>query len=117
MDAYLRGVGRAELDDLDPPEYVTHRGGAPGAAHAERLGGLGLGPATRRRPGTWRAGDRSVVSMNADGSRRVVVEADVGAKVGWDLWAGVGLFVVGLAVVGGGGLMIAAAERRPSREQ
>ena len=58
-------------------------------------------------------GKWSVVTMNADGDRRVVVDADVGAKVGWVLWAGLGLFVAGLVLAVGGGLMIAMAARRP----
>src|SRR5919109_2779993 len=48
--AYLRGVARAELDDLDPPSYTTRRGGPPRrpplsarlrGADAERAGGPG----------------------------------------------------------------------------
>ena len=43
VDAYLRGVARAELDDLDPPQYrITPGRRAPPAA-------LGSGSGSRRR--------------------------------------------------------------------
>ena len=58
-------------------------------------------------------GNWSVVAMNADGSRGVTVDADVGAKVGWFLWVGLGMLVVGLLVTAGGGALIAIAARRP----
>ena len=49
VDAYLRGVGHAEVEDLsdDPPRYLTRRGGAPRSAAVRRavlgrlLGGAG----------------------------------------------------------------------------
>jgi hypothetical protein len=53
--------------------------------------------------------------MNADGARRVVLDADVAAKVGWFLGAGIGLLAVGLLLVAGGIVLIVAAARRSSR--
>ena len=37
----------------------------------------------------------------------------MGAKVGWFLWVGLGMLVVGLLIIGGGGVLIAIAARRP----
>jgi hypothetical protein len=34
--------------------------------------------------------------MNADGARGIDVEADAGVKLAWVVWAGLGMFVVGL---------------------
>jgi hypothetical protein len=53
--------------------------------------------------------------MNADGAGRVVLDADVGAKVGWFLGVGIGLLVVGLLLLAGGVVLIVAAGRRASR--
>jgi hypothetical protein len=117
VDAYLRGVGHAEIDDVDPPKYVTRSGGAPRRPPTAERFWVASAAGAGRQTVDWdvEGGQWSVVTMNADGDRRVVVDADVGARVGWDLWAGIGLFVVGLVLVAGGGLMIAAAARRPGR--
>jgi hypothetical protein len=53
--------------------------------------------------------------MNADGGRRVVLDADVAAKVGWCLGVGIGLLVVGLLLVAGGFVLIVVAARRSLR--
>ena len=56
VDAYLRGVAHAEIDDLDPPRYRISRGGAPAAR--PRLSGFGSrrrrGRGARRSPGRSR---------------------------------------------------------------
>jgi hypothetical protein len=52
--------------------------------------------------------------MNADGARRVVIDADVAAKVGWFLGVGIGLLAVGLLLVAGGIVLIVSAARRSS---
>ena len=116
MDSYLRGVSHAELDDLDPPEYDTRRGGAPRRPPTAERFWVASASGPGRQAVDWdvEGGNWSVVAMNADGARRVVVDADVAAKVGWIPWAGLGLFVVGLLIAAGGGVMIAMAARRPS---
>ena len=53
--------------------------------------------------------------MNADGARRVVLEADVAAKVGWLLGVRIGLLVAGLLLMAGGIVLIVVATRRSSR--
>ena len=117
VDAYLRGVGHAKLDDLDPPEYVTSRGGAPRRPPTAERFWVASASGPGRQSVDWdvEGGRWSVVSMNADGDRRVVVDADVGAKVGWFLWVGIGLLVGGLLLVAGGGALIALAARRPEQ--
>jgi hypothetical protein len=117
VDAYLRGVGRAKLDDLDPPDYVTRRGGAPRRPPTAERFWVASASGRGRQTADWdvEGGNWSVVSMNADGSRGVAVDADVGAKVGWFLWVGLGMLVVGLLITAGGGVLIAIAARRPQR--
>jgi hypothetical protein len=53
--------------------------------------------------------------MLMDGTRRVVLDADVAAKVGWFLGVGIGLLAVGLLLVAGGVVLIVVAARRSSR--
>ena len=116
VDAYLRGVSRAELDDIDPPEYETQRGGAPRRPPAAERFWVASASGPGRQSVDWdvEGGSWSVVAMNEDGARRVAVDADVGAKVGWFLWVGIGLLVGGLLLVAGGGALIALAARRPA---
>jgi hypothetical protein len=53
--------------------------------------------------------------MDADGARRVVLDADVAAKVGWFLGVGIGPLAAGLLLVAGGIVLIVVAARRSSR--
>jgi hypothetical protein len=56
-----------------------------------------------------------VVVMNADGAADVAVEADVGVKIGWAVWAGIGLLVVGLLMTAGAVAVILLVGRRADR--
>jgi len=120
VDAYLEGVGRAEVEDVDYPSLDVRYEVTPGPRRPEAPGdqtfwetsSSGLG----RQVVEWplRAGTWSVVVMNADASRGVVVEADAGAKVGLLLPFGIGLLVGGVLLLGGGGAMIfLGARSRP----
>ena len=114
--AYLRGVARAEVDDVaaDPPTYVTHRGGAPSRPPAAERFWVAQSQGSGRQTVDWKPDDGhwAIVAMNEDGSRRVTVDAEIGAKVGWLLPLGLGLAGGGLLLgLTGAGLILLAARR------
>lgn len=117
VDAYLRGVAHAAVDDLDPPRYLITRGGAPRRPPAAERFWVASAEGSGRQAVSWEVegGQWTIVVMNADATRRVVLDADVGAKVGWFLGVGIGLVVVGLLLLAGGVVLIVAAGRRASR--
>jgi hypothetical protein len=117
VDAYLRGVAHAEVDDLDPPRYRLSRGGAPRRPPSAERFWVASTEGSGRQAVTWdvEGGQWTIVAMNADATRRVVLDADVGAKVGWFLGVGIGLVVAGLLLLAGGVALIVAAGRRASR--
>jgi hypothetical protein len=114
---YLGSVAHASVQDieLDPfrVKYFPITGGAPQAPPTDRgfwaASASGVGTQTV----TWkvREGDWSVVLMNADGSRGVVADIDVGAKMSFLLWVAVGLLLGGVLVVGGSTALIVLAAR------
>jgi hypothetical protein len=118
VDAYLQGVGHAEVEDFSDgsPRYLPRRGSAtPRPPSAERFWVASAEGPGRQAVGWEVEGGRwSVVAMNADGARRVVVDADVAAKVGWFLGVGIGLLAGGLLLVAGGIVLIVGAARRSS---
>jgi hypothetical protein len=117
VDAYLRGVAHAEVDDLDPPRYRNSRGGAPRRPPSAERFWVASTEGSGRQAVSWEVegGQWTIVAMNADATRRVVLDADVGAKVGWFLGVGIGLVVVGLLLLAGGMTLIVVAGRRASR--
>jgi hypothetical protein len=113
LDRYLRGVRVAKVTDLDPPEYDVRAGGAPRRPPGDVRFWVASAEGPGRQAADWdvEGGEWSVVAMNADASRRVVVDADVGAKVGWLLGAAIGALVGGLLVAGAGAALILLASR------
>jgi hypothetical protein len=117
VDAYLRGVAHAEVRDLEPVRYRVTPGGAPRRPPTAEQFWVASTSGAGRQTVTWKVkgGNWSIVAMNADAARGVVVDADVGAKVGWLLWVGIGLLVVGVLILAGGVVLIVAMARRASR--
>ena len=116
---YLGSVAHASVQDIDfdpfRVKYLPIAGGAPQAPPTEQrfwtVSASGVGTQTL----TWtvRDGDWSVVLMNADGSRGVAADIDVGAKLSFLLWVAFGLLLGGvLVVVGSTGLVVLAARTR-----
>jgi hypothetical protein len=118
---YLGPVAHANVEDIDfDPFRVTYlpvTGGAPRGPPTEQpfwaASASGVGTQTL----TWkvREGDWSIVLMNADGSRGVAADIDLGAKLSFLLWVAIGLLLGGVLVAGGSAALIvlAARTRRP----
>jgi hypothetical protein len=117
VDAYLRGVAHAEVTDLNPPRYRISAGGAPRRPPSAERFWVASTAGSGRQAVTWKVegGNWAIVAMNADGARPVVIDADVGAKVGWVLGVGIGLLVLGLLILAGGVVLIVTMARRASR--
>lgn len=120
VDAYLARVEHTEATklDLDPFKvtYVDHAGTVnPGPPARELFWAAGVSGTSS--PLTWklRSGSWSIVVMNADGSPGVAASVGVGVKVPALLWAGVGLLLVGGALLAAGGLMFVKRSRSYSR--
>jgi hypothetical protein len=116
---YLGDVAHANVEDIEvDPFRVQYRPiaggppqGPPTAQHFWAVSASGVGQQTV----TWevREGDWSVVLMNADGSRRVVADIDLGAKLSFLLWLAIGLLLGGgFVLVGSTALIVLAARRR-----
>jgi hypothetical protein len=116
---YLGSVAHANVQDIDfDPFRVTYlpvAGSAPqGPPTAQSFwaaSASGVGTQTV----TWkvREGDWSVVLMNADGSRGVVADVDLGAKLSFLLWVAIGSLIGGVLVIGGSTALIVLAARTP----
>jgi hypothetical protein len=116
---YLGDVAHANVQDIDfDPFRATYQpvtGGPPEGPPTEQsfwaASASGVGTQTL----TWkvRDGDWSVVLMNADGSRGVVAEIDLGAKLSFLLWVAIGVLIGGVLVLGGSTALIVLAARTP----
>ena len=116
---YLASVSHASVQDVefDPFRVTYHQvaGGAPQGPptnqHFWAASASGVGTQTL----TWkvRDGDWTVVLMNADGSRGVDADIDLGAKLSFVLWVAIGLLIGGALVVVGSTALIVLAARRP----
>src|SRR6476620_11814200 len=118
---YLGTVAHANVQNIDfvpfRATYFSVSGGAPRAPPTEQnfwaASASGVGTQTL----TWkvREGDWSVVLMNADGSRGVAADVDLGAKLSFLLWVGIGGLLGGVLVTAGSAALIvlSARTRRP----
>ncbi|HEY8001273.1 MAG: hypothetical protein ACHQJ5_01350 [Vicinamibacteria bacterium] len=121
VEGYLGGVARSEFVDFKHGSVVFAQ--VPGRAPERPPGAEQIWVAQSQGPGEreidWDvdAGTWTVAILNADASRGIAVEADIGAKVGWLIWLGLGLAVVGLAMAGTGVALIIVIGRRAGGDQ
>ena len=114
---YLGPVAHANVEEIDfDPFRVTYlpvTGGTPQGTPTEQrfwaASASGVGTQTL----TWkvREGDWSVVLMNADGSRGVAADIDVGAKMSFLLWVAIGGLLGGVLVTAGSAALVVLAVR------
>jgi hypothetical protein len=120
VDRYLGDVARDELIDFQggEPELDLRRGRAPRGPPGEQGFWVAQSEGSGEQALTWDAefGRWTAVVMNADAVRSIDVEADAGVKLGWVVWAGLGMFVVGLLMTVGAVVVILLIGRRASRD-
>jgi hypothetical protein len=120
VDRYLGDVARDELIDFDgdDPEFNRHEGGAPRTPPGDQDFWVAESEGSGEQALTWDAefGQWTAVVMNADAARGIDVDADAGVKLDWAIWAGLGMFVVGLLMTVGGVIVILLIGRPVSRE-
>lgn len=119
VDRYIDGVARDVVTEIDTspfraslrPVGGTAKPSAPGAQTFWIASTSGSGEQELR----WnvRDTDSTVVIMNADGSRQVVTQADVGVRVGWLVQIAIGLAVIGTVSIASGALIWFRIARRP----
>ena len=114
LEGYLDGVARAEMTGFNGnPRYDELPGRAPeGPPDAESFWAA-QSQGSGEQAVQWEAesGNWTAVVMNADGARGIAVEANAGVEIGWLIWVGVGLAIVGLSVTGGAVALIAHLRR------
>jgi hypothetical protein len=120
VDRYLGAVAHDELIDFhgDDAELDLHEGRAPRAPPGEQDFWVAKSEGSGEQALTWDAefGRWTAVVMNADAGRGINVKADAGVKLGWVIWAGLGMFVVGLLMTVGAVVVILLIGRRAGRD-
>jgi hypothetical protein len=121
VDRYLHGVARSEIEDFSHrgrPQLASVPGREPRTPPGAQGFWVSQSSGTGERRVDWDAeeGVWTAVLMNADGTRPVAADVDVGVKVGWVLWVGLGCLAVGLAVIATAVLLIIHVSRRAARD-
>jgi hypothetical protein len=103
VDAYLRGVSRSEVSDIDYAPFSARYTQRAGTRTPARPAAQDIWAAQGSEALTWNVqkGDWSVVVMNADGSRGVTAAVSAGARVPY-------IATIGYATLGLGLLFIIA---------
>jgi hypothetical protein len=117
VERYLGGVGHREVTDFDidgDPQYESKPGRAPATRPGRQDFWVAQSQGTGQQQLDWklRAGDWSVVAMNADASRGLALDGDLGVHVGYLIWVGLGFLVVGLGSIAAAVALFVSASRR-----
>jgi hypothetical protein len=116
---YLGDVAHANVQDIDfdpfRATYLSVSGDAPQEPPTDQTFWAASASGVGQQNLTWkvRDGDWSVVLMNADGSRGVAADVDLGAKLAWLLWVAIGVLIGGVLVTGGSAGLVVLAARKP----
>ena len=120
VDRYLGNVAHDELIDFHGGqfEFDLHQGRAPRKPPSHQNFWVAQAEGSGEQALTWDAefGRWTAVVMNADAARGIDVEADAGIKLSWVVWAGLGMFVVGLLMSVGAVVVILLIGQRASRD-
>ena len=121
VDRYLGDVAHEELIDFHRgrPELDPRQGGAPKTPPGKQDFWVAESEGSGEQSLTWDAefGRWTAVVMNADGARGIDVEADAGVKLAWVVWAGLGMFVVGLLMTVGAVVVVLLIGRGADRSR
>jgi hypothetical protein len=121
VDRYLGDVAHDELIDFDgdDPEFDRHDGRAPRTPPGDQDFWVAESEGSGEQALTWDAefGRWTAVVMNADATRGIDVEADVGVKLDWAIWPGLAMFVVGLLMTVGAVIVIVLIGRHASPDR
>ena len=120
LDRYLAGVAHDEVVDLeyDPPYTVETRaqpGGAPDGAPSEQTFWAASSTGSGAQKVSWEVaeGNWAFLVMNADGSRAIAADIELGAKVDWLLEIGLALAAAAVLIGLGSAAMIFFGIRAP----
>jgi hypothetical protein len=120
VNRYLGDVAHDELIDFDgdDPEFDLHQGRAPRRPPGEQDFWVAESKGSGEQDLTWDAefGRWTAVVMNSDAARNIDVEADAGVKLGWAIWAGLGMLMVGLLMTAGAVVVILLIGRRAGQD-
>jgi hypothetical protein len=120
VDRYLGDVARDQLADFHGhnPELDLHRGRERPRPPGKQGFWVAQSEGSGERAVRWDAefGRWTVVVMNADASRGINVEADAGVKLGWAIWVGLGMLVIGLLMTAGAVIVIVLMSRHRGRD-
>jgi len=115
LSGYLHGAGYATIDSFEVRADTTRAGGAPSGPPSRESIWAASTQGTGRQTLRWdsRAGDWSIVFMNADARGGVTVHGDASAELPILPWVAVGLLVPAAAAgLIGGWLLLRTIRRR-----
>jgi hypothetical protein len=120
VDAYLAGVSRSEIRDLEYSPFAVDYADRGGTVSPARPASRSIWAASTSGTGdqqlTWRirSGNWRVVLMNADGSSGVRADVKVGGTINHAVPAAIGVTAGGLLILlFGAGVILAARGRGP----
>jgi hypothetical protein len=115
--SYLRGAGYATIDSFEVSADTTHAGGPPSGPPSRESIWASSTQGTGEQTLRWdsRAGDWSIVLMNADAGSGVAIHGDASAELPILPWVALGLLVVGAALGFIGGWLLVRGIRAQRR--